>query len=217
MAHCCVRQEHGAPAAAWGSIPLKSAWSPRGWSVRIPESTFSGRMRGKICRRVRSNPLHRRPGARAGVGPRLGRIAKALAPDGAAFISLHNSRHPTSILSEPHYGIPGLSLLPFSEAAPLWARLRGDLGNTLDYDVYEWPSYADLETMARSVGFTASPWTDSEWMSAPFWQGYRDRRDALLRDVAAALRQLKLPAADAARLLATVRGYGGLRPGSRAL
>ncbi len=32
-------------------------------------------------------------------------------------------------------------------------------------------------------------------MSAPFWRGYRDRRDAVLRDVDAVLRQLTLGAA----------------------
>jgi len=135
------------------------------------------------------------------------RIAKALAPAGAAFISLHNSRHPTTILSEPHYGIPGLSLLPFSEAAPLWARVRGALGNALDYDVYEWPSYTELATIARSLGFTPTPWTDSAWMRAPFWHGYQDRRDALLCNVATALDRLTLPPADASHLLRAVSSY----------
>jgi len=145
-----------------------------------------------------------------GWGRVVERIAKALAPNGAAFISLHNSRHPTTIMSEPHYALPALSLLPCSEAAPLWGRVREALGSTLDYDVYDWPSYADLETMARNVGLTPTPWTDSEWMDAPFWHSYRDRLDALLHNVADALRQSKIPSADATRLLATATSYGEL-------
>ena len=138
------------------------------------------------------------------------RLGQALAPAGAAFVTLHNARHPASVLSEPHYGVPGLSLLPSSDAAVLWARAREALGSTLDYDVYEWPSYAELEAIARRLGLSPTPWVDSEWLRGAFWRGYRDRRDALLRDTAAALDHMKLSSADTSHLLSAVTEYGEL-------
>ena len=135
------------------------------------------------------------------------RIAEALAPGGSAFVSLHNAGHRQSVLSEPHHGVPGLTLLPAAEAAPLWERVRSALGSTLDYDVYEWPSYAELWELARGLGCTATPWADSEWMDNRFWAGYREQCGALQAEVAAALDRLALPAAVAERLRAAVAAH----------
>lgn len=138
----------------------------------------------------------------------LAQIAGALAPCGAAWISLHNARHRSSVLSEPHFGVPGLCLLPADEAAPLWERVRERLGNRLAYDVFEWPSFADIDAAAASLGLTRAPWTDIEWMTASFWKDVAARWGDLERDVAAAFDRLGLPPDDARRLDQAVREYG---------
>jgi len=97
---------------------------------------------------------------------------RALAPGGRVFLSLHNARHPSSVLSEPHYGVPGLVLLPTREAAALWGRVRGGLGSEVDYDVAAWPGSRDVQSTALSAGYACIPWIDcSPPMTRHFGQG----------------------------------------------
>jgi SAM-dependent methyltransferase len=138
------------------------------------------------------------------------RIDKALAPGGAAFVSIHNAQHPASVLSEPHYGLPGLTLLPHDKARACWEQVRGALGNTLDYEVYEWPSHASLRAAAQGLGLTVAPLASAEWMNARFWEGHFERRAALEADVAAALERLPVPDAEAQILRGAVRDYAAL-------
>jgi 2-polyprenyl-3-methyl-5-hydroxy-6-metoxy-1,4-benzoquinol methylase len=138
------------------------------------------------------------------------RIAKALTPAGAAFVSIHNGRHPASVLSEPHYGVPGLTLLPHDEARACWELVRGALGNTLDYEVYEWPTYADLRALAQGLGLAVAPLAAAEWMNVRFWEGHFERRAALEAGVVAALERLPVPHAETQTLLGAVRDYAML-------
>jgi hypothetical protein len=112
------------------------------------------------------------------------------------------------VLSEPHFGVPGLCLLPADEAVPLWERVRERLGNRLAYDVYEWPGFAEIDAAAAGLGLTRAPWTDIEWMTASFWKDVDERWCDLQRDVAAAFERLGLPSDDARRLDRAVREYG---------
>src|SRR5262249_20835713 len=127
----------------------------------------------------------------------IDRIADALVPGGAAFVSIHNAQHPASVLSEPHYGLPGLTLLPHQDARACWEQVRGALGNTLDYEVYEWPSHATLRAAAQGLGLTVAPLTGVEWMKERFWEGHVERRTKLEDDVAAALQRMPVPGAEA--------------------
>ena len=79
----------------------------------------------------------------------LRHAATALAPGGTMFLSLHNARQPSVVLSEPHYGVPGLVLLPPADAAACWYRVRAVVGGTLDYEVTSWPLYLDIASSAR--------------------------------------------------------------------
>jgi SAM-dependent methyltransferase len=135
------------------------------------------------------------------------RIAEALAPAGAAFVSIHNAQYPASVLSETHYGLPGLTLLSRDEARACWEKVRGALGNTLDYEVYDWPSHAELRAVAQGLGLTVAPLTSAEWMNARFWEGHVERRAKLEADVAAALDQLPIPHVEAQILLGAVQDY----------
>ena len=138
----------------------------------------------------------------------VARIEAALAPSGAAFVSVFNASHPATVLSEPHYGLPGLALLPADEATAIWARASEIVGNPLPYDVHEWPSYAELAAASGAVGLTTMPWVGSEWMSDPFWEGYRERHAVLLSDATAALERVGLPPHDSRRLRHAIAGYG---------
>jgi SAM-dependent methyltransferase len=61
----------------------------------------------------------------------IDQIRGALAPGGSAFVFLHNARQPSSVRSEPHYGVPGLVLLPRAQAAEVWCEIHDEVGGDI--------------------------------------------------------------------------------------
>ena len=53
-----------------------------------------------------------------------------------------------NIFKEPHYGVPGMILLPFEDARNLWHEVRGKYNSKVEYTVYHWPSYWDVMKIA---------------------------------------------------------------------
>jgi SAM-dependent methyltransferase len=72
-----------------------------------------------------------------------------------ALAAVGNKFNLTNVLSEPHYGIPGLVLLPREEAARIWTLERTKLSSDQPYEVYDWFLFDQYQTMARTVGLEA--------------------------------------------------------------
>jgi 2-polyprenyl-3-methyl-5-hydroxy-6-metoxy-1,4-benzoquinol methylase len=134
----------------------------------------------------------------------------AAGPRSFSFLSLFNPRHPDNVAAEPHYGVPGMILLPRGEAADLWLEVRKAYGSALDYEVADWTPYgALLETLART-GLTSSPFVDSGPVldrRRPFWAGWRERIADLEARVDAGVRGLAARPALKQRLLEQLRRY----------
>lgn len=67
-----------------------------------------------------------------------------------AFLSLRNSRHPPNVLHEPHYDIPGLTLLDYETARSYFAACNP--GVNLDYEVRHWKSFWNYRDLFQSFG-----------------------------------------------------------------
>lgn len=140
----------------------------------------------------------------------LQHAAKALAPGGAMFLSLHNARQFLVVLSEPHYGVPGLVLLPPAEAGACWLHVREGLGSAVDYEVTTWPLYPDLAKVCRSIGFSVRPWIDCSSAYDPaFWQAPPVAITEVSARAAVELERLQIPQPYASRLTAAVAAYQG--------
>ena len=137
-------------------------------------------------------------------------IRRTLAPGGNAFVFMHNARHPAAVRAEPHYGVPGLVLLPRAQAAEVWRAIEGVAGGGGDYDVYEWPSYREIATASGAAGLVCSPWVDGRAIvreRATFWRAYEARAAELRVDVEEGLS--RIPAGVAAVLRSAVDAYTG--------
>lgn len=70
-------------------------------------------------------------------------------PGGVVVIRAGNPFNPGLLLSEPHYGLPGMTVLSRASALRYFcARMSGD------YEVFEWLQRAELEATLRRAGFT---------------------------------------------------------------
>jgi 2-polyprenyl-3-methyl-5-hydroxy-6-metoxy-1,4-benzoquinol methylase len=128
---------------------------------------------------------------------------------GFACVTLHNKLHPDSVLSEPHYDVPGMVLLPHHQASRLWHRIRERYRSKLDYEVSEWHSYDEYSEMARSAGFCLRPLGGRARALAatPQILAYRATFAALETSVDEKLRAAPLRAEERAELTAAVRRY----------
>jgi SAM-dependent methyltransferase len=138
----------------------------------------------------------------------LEHAAKALSPDGTMWLSLHNARHPSVVLSEPHYGVPGLVLLPPGDAAACWGRVRATMGNAIDYEVTSWPLYRDIRAVTDDLGLTTAPWVDcAPAFDSAFWTVPRADLTTIGATAAAELARLGIAESDAERLREAVERY----------
>ena len=80
--------------------------------------------------------------------------------DSFVLTSLCNKYNITNILTEPHYGIPGLILLSRKDAADLWYSERINLSSNLDYEVFDWFLYEEYQNIALSHGLKTFPLID---------------------------------------------------------
>ncbi|OGP55709.1 MAG: hypothetical protein A2Y65_03085 [Deltaproteobacteria bacterium RBG_13_52_11] len=93
----------------------------------------------------------------------FGRIKKYLSDktEGCfALTSVCNKYNISSILAEPHYGIPGLILLNRKEASNIWYSERKKLFSNLDYEVFDWFLYEEYQNIAFSQGLETFPLLD---------------------------------------------------------
>jgi SAM-dependent methyltransferase len=132
----------------------------------------------------------------------------ALAPGGTMFLSLHNARQFETVLSEPHYGVPGLVLLPPEAAAECWLDVRDIMGSALDYEVTSWPSYVELRDLCRGLDIEVSPWVDcTPAFNRGFWEAPDDAITSVVNKALAELKRLGIPEPHSARLLTAVEAY----------
>lgn len=66
-----------------------------------------------------------------------------------AFISLFNKYSFSNILSEPHYGVPGMILLKREEALNLWSKVRGAYNSALEYECFDWFTFEEYQEIAK--------------------------------------------------------------------
>ena len=139
----------------------------------------------------------------------LAHALHALAPGGRLFLSLHNARHPATVLAEPHYDIPALVLLDPPAARACWMRIRTAVQSTVDYEVTTWPLYPALRDALVAHGLQVEPYVDcAPAFSADFWAGEPPRALATLpAEADAALRARGIPEPDAAQLRAAIEAY----------
>jgi 2-polyprenyl-3-methyl-5-hydroxy-6-metoxy-1,4-benzoquinol methylase len=90
----------------------------------------------------------------------LRRIFEHLSPSRNAFacVAVFNKLLPRNVVSEPHYDVPGLILMPHEEAAALWREVRSAYHSNLDYGVYHWHTYEEYVAMARAAGIPLRPY-----------------------------------------------------------
>ncbi|BDG06520.1 class I SAM-dependent methyltransferase [Anaeromyxobacter oryzae] len=141
----------------------------------------------------------------------LRRIGDHLEPSERSFacVSLYNKFYPRSVLSEPHYDVPGLILLPYEVASALWAEVRAAYRSKVEYEVFHWHSYSEYEAMARAAGLRMRPYHGEDAVNAavPEMSRYAEALSRLESDVEAKLRASPLPAARAEQLRGTVAAY----------
>lgn len=131
-------------------------------------------------------------------------------PEALAFVSVFNPRHPENVSAEPHYGVPGMVLLPHEEASSLWSEVRGEFGSSLEYEVSDWIPYGTLIETLRRIGFRPMPFVDSRPIrnrEHPFWLGFRERCQELETRVSERIRGLSARPALRERLLSSLRQY----------
>lgn len=64
------------------------------------------------------------------------------------------------MLAEPHYGVPGMVLLPRSQARAIFEAERARLGTDQAYEVFDWFLGEEYVALVRSVGLDAElSWT----------------------------------------------------------
>ena len=92
------------------------------------------------------------------------RISEVLSdrPDSFTYISVYNKFNFMNIQKEPHYGVPGLILLPAHEAGEIWYSLRDFLHSKLDYEIFNWYTYSEYKQMALECNLKMSPFPVSD-------------------------------------------------------
>ena len=71
-------------------------------------------------------------------------------PGAFAFIKVGNSQNIENVIHEPHYDLPGMSLLPHELAKTYYADCNTD--DALEYEVYHWLSFYEYKNMFESFG-----------------------------------------------------------------
>lgn len=94
----------------------------------------------------------------------LRRIVDHLSPRGDAYAcaSLFNKLFPRNVLSEPHYDVPGMILMPCEEATALWNEVRSAYHSNLDYGVFHWYSFREYAELTRAAGLRMRPYQPQE-------------------------------------------------------
>jgi 2-polyprenyl-3-methyl-5-hydroxy-6-metoxy-1,4-benzoquinol methylase len=134
----------------------------------------------------------------------------AAGSDARIFVTLFNYLSTASVLSEPHYAIPGMVLVERDIAAEIWHAVRAQLNSSLEYEVERWPTYVELQRIAGDAGLRAEPFVDRAGVlanRAGFWQGYVGRLDELERSAGSRLDTLPLSSAHRAVLRDAIRSY----------
>lgn len=78
-----------------------------------------------------------------------------------AFLSFFNKYTFTNILNEPHYGVPGMILMPNEEARAMWHEVRDEYNSNLDYEIYDWYTYWEYHQMALKSRLNMTPVKDN--------------------------------------------------------
>jgi SAM-dependent methyltransferase len=81
--------------------------------------------------------------------------------DSFVYITVYNKLNFNNIQKEPHYGVPGLILLPFQEAEEVWYSIRDKLQSNLDYEVFDWYTYPEYEQIALECHLKMSHFPDT--------------------------------------------------------
>lgn len=76
-----------------------------------------------------------------------------------AFVQVGNYKHPAMVLNEPHYGFPGMTLLPYEAALRYFNNCR--LKQNQSYGVYYWKTFSEYKKIIESFGFACKLMTVS--------------------------------------------------------
>lgn len=68
-----------------------------------------------------------------------------------AYINIGNFQHPSLVLNEPHYGFPGMTILPYEVALKYFELCR--FKPIHNYDVYYWKTFEEYKNMFKSHGY----------------------------------------------------------------
>jgi 2-polyprenyl-3-methyl-5-hydroxy-6-metoxy-1,4-benzoquinol methylase len=153
-------------------------------------------------------------------------VARSLVRAGGILvIRSGNPFNPELLLREPHYGLPGMTILPRATALEYFRACR-----TGEYEVFEWLHRLDIEDHLRAAGFSVEevpqershPISDFDRIAAQLIDAtdYPDERIAAeVRHALRVLRLLRLRAPDAedffGTLCFTIVGRAGGVEGSR--
>jgi len=88
-------------------------------------------------------------------------MARLLRPGGVIIITVANRYFPPHMLCEPHYGMPGMILLPQDTARAYFYAARSQ-SESREYEVYDWPTYESLARLFAENGFRVIPQAVSE-------------------------------------------------------
>ncbi len=79
-------------------------------------------------------------------------FAKLLKINGHVIATHVNRYHPTVMLSEPHYHLPGMTILTQKTARDYFSKVSSG-----EYQVFDWATQSELEDYFNDVGFLISP------------------------------------------------------------
>ena len=94
-----------------------------------------------------------------------------------SYLSIFNRNFMKNIFKEPHYGVPGIILLPFEDARNLWHEVREKFNSKLEYTVYHWPFYWDVVKIAKENELDVSLFVNEKKIKMFFYllKGYKKR------------------------------------------
>lgn len=130
-------------------------------------------------------------------------------PGSYGLLSVGNKLHPGNVISEPHYGVPGLVLLPRAQAEALFEAERARLGVDQAYGVFDWHTGEEYVALARSVGLEAELLLDGDPDALRADEGAAEQLVRRTRaEAEARLAALGLSARSEALLRAALDAYG---------
>jgi hypothetical protein len=139
-------------------------------------------------------------------------IAKYLsksASDHFAWISVANKYHADNIIDEPHYGVPGLILLPPEQAREIWYRIRKPLRSSLEYEVHEWYTFRQYQHLADAVSLALEPFWGEQFIQQfdELFARHQQALNDLYQRTAEKLAHLMIPDKDRNILMDAVKTY----------